>query len=47
MYFWAVGGVGFDWSGAAVVPGGDALQNQGYDVLRLIGMLQATVDGVG
>lgn len=44
---WAVEGFRFSWGGAAVIPGGDALQDQGYNILRLVGMLQSPIDGVG
>ena len=37
----------FSWGGTAVVPGGDALQDQGHHILRFVRVLQATVDGVG
>ena len=44
---WAVEGFRFSWGGTAVVPCGGPLQNQGHNVLWLVGMLQPPVDGVG
>ena len=44
---WAVEGIRFNWSGTAVVAGGDALENQLHDFFRLFRAFQPSVDGVG
>lgn len=44
---WAAERFRFSWGRTAVVPCGGPPQDQGHNVLRLVGMLQPPVDGVG